>query len=327
MRVFGLLISLLALAAAVMGSIAFGVTNIPLHQVWESFTQFNGSNEHLIILTARLPRALIALAVGASLAVAGALMQVITRNPIASPSTLGVNSGAAFFIIMSAGWLGVSGLQSLTWVALIGAAVSGGIVFFLGSIGRDGMTPVKITLAGASIAAFFHSLTQGLMLSDGKMFDQVLVWLVGSVAGRDLNQLAAVWPYMTVGMLAALLLGRHLNALSMGDDIAQSLGQKTALIKLLAAAAVILLAGGSVAAAGPIAFVGIIIPHIVRYLIGNDYRWILPYSAVLGALLLVTADLGSRYIAMPKEVPVGVMTAIIGVPFFVYIARKGRRAQ
>ncbi|MEF7439452.1 iron ABC transporter permease [Paenibacillus lautus] len=327
MRVFGLLISLLALAAAVMGSIALGVTNIPLRQVWESFTHFNGSNEHLIILTARLPRALIAVAVGACLAVAGALMQVITRNPIASPSTLGVNSGAAFFIILASGWLGIGGLQSLTWVALIGAAVSGGIVFFLGSIGRDGMTPVKITLAGASMAAFFHSLTQGFMLSDGKMFDQVLVWLVGSVAGRDLNQLTAVWPYMAVGMLAALLLGRHLNALSMGDDIAQSLGQKTALIKLLAAAAVILLAGGSVAAAGPIAFVGIIIPHIVRYLIGNDYRWILPYSAVFGALLLVTADLGSRYIAMPKEVPVGVMTAIIGVPFFVYIARKGRRAQ
>ncbi|GAB6928983.1 iron ABC transporter permease [Paenibacillus sp. JCM 10914] len=326
MRVFGLLISLLALAAAVMCSIAFGVTNIPLREVWNSFVQFNGSNEHLIILTARLPRALIALAVGACLAVAGALMQVITRNPIASPSTLGVNSGAAFFIIMASGWLGISGLQSLTWVALIGAAVSGGIVFLLGSIGRDGMTPVKITLAGASMAAFFHSLTQGLMLSDGKMFDQVLVWLVGSVAGRDMNQLTAVWPYMAVGMLTALVLGRHLNALSMGDDIAQSLGQKTALIKLFAAAAVILLAGGSVAAAGPIAFVGIIIPHIVRYLIGNDYRWILPYSAVLGALLLVTADLGSRYIAMPKEVPVGVMTAIIGVPFFVYIARKGRRA-
>lgn len=226
MRVFGLLISLLALAAAVMGSIAFGVTNIPLYQVWESFTHFNGSNEHLIILTARLPRALIAVAVGACLAVAGALMQVITRNPIASPSTLGVNSGAAFFIILASGWLGIGGLQSLTWVALIGAAVSGGIVFFLGSIGRDGMTPVKITLAGASMAAFFHSLTQGLMLSDGKMFDQVLVWLVGSVAGRDLNQLTAVWPYMAVGMLAALLLGRHLNALSMGDDIAQSLGQK-----------------------------------------------------------------------------------------------------
>ncbi|GIO91296.1 MULTISPECIES: FecCD family ABC transporter permease [Paenibacillus] len=327
MRLLGLLISLLALAAAMMGSIAFGVTNIPLTEVWNSFAHYNGGNEHLIILTARVPRALIAAAVGASLAIAGALMQVITRNPIASPSTLGVNAGAAFFIIMAAGWLGVDGLQAFTLVALIGAAVSGGIVFMLGSIGRDGMTPVKITLAGASMAAFFHSLTQGLMLSDGKMFDQVLIWLVGSVAGRDLNQLNAVWPYMAAGMLIALLLGRHLNALSMGDDIAQSLGQKTALIKLLAAAAVILLAGGSVAAAGPIAFIGIIIPHIVRYFIGNDYRWILPYSAVLGAILLVTADLGSRYIAMPKEVPVGVMTAIIGVPFFVYIARKGRRTS
>lgn len=327
MRLIGIIISLLALAAAMAASIAFGVTDIPIAIVWESFTQYTNSNEHLIIQTARLPRALIAAAVGGSLAVAGALMQVITRNPIASPSTLGVNSGAAFFIIMAAGWFGVSGLQAYTWVALIGASVSGAIVFMLGSIGRDGMTPVKITLAGASLAAFFHSLTQGLMLSDGKMFDQVLVWLVGSVAGRDMNQLEAVWPYMAAGMVIALLLSRNLNVLSMGNEIAQGLGQKIAYTKMLAAAAVILLAGGSVAAAGPIAFVGIIIPHIVRFLAGNDYRWILPYSAALGALLLVTADLGSRYIAMPKEVPVGVMTAIIGVPFFIYIARKGRRTQ
>lgn len=327
MRLFGFVLSLLALAAAMIGSIAFGVTNIPIPTVWESFISFNGSNEHLIITTARLPRALIAAAVGGSLAVAGAVMQVITRNPIASPSTLGVNSGAAFFIVMAAGWLGVSGLQTFTWFALIGAAVSGGIVLMLGSIGKDGMTPVKITLAGASIAAFFHSLTQGLMLSDGKMFDQVLVWLVGSVAGREMVQLTAVWPYMAAGMVIALLLSRQLNVLSMGDEIAQGLGQKIAYARLMSAAAIILLAGGAVAAAGPIAFVGIIIPHIVKYWVGNDYRWILPYSAVLGALLLVAADLGSRYIAMPKEVPVGVVTAIIGVPFFVYIARKGRRTR
>jgi iron complex transport system permease protein len=175
------------------------------------------------------------------------------------------------------------------------------------------------------MTAFFASLTQGLMLTDGRMFDQVLVWLVGSVAGRDIEQLVSVWPYMGAGILITLLLSRHLNVLAMGDDVAQGLGQHTAHIKLFAATAVILLAGSSVAVAGPIAFVGIIIPHIVRYLIGTDYRWILPYSAVLGAVLLVAADLGSRYIAMPKEIPVGVMTAIIGVPFFVYIARKGRR--
>lgn len=324
-KTLGLIGSAVILACAVMASVALGVTDIPLRTVWESFVHNNGGTEHLIVRTARVPRALIAASVGASLAVAGAVMQVMTRNPIASPSTLGVNSGAAFFVILASGWLGVSGLQASTWVALIGAAASGGIVFFLGSIGRDGMTPVKITLAGAAMAAFFASLTQGLMLSDGRMFDQVLVWLVGSVAGRELPQLQAVWPYMGAGMAIALLLGRHLNVLAMGEEVARGLGQRIAGIKLFSAAAVILLAGASVAVAGPIAFVGIIIPHIVRYLVGTDYRWILPYSAVHGAILLVAADLGSRYIAMPREVPVGVMTAIIGVPFFVYIARKGRR--
>lgn len=325
MRALFLIISLVGLMGIMMCSIAFGVTDIPLHTVWESFTHYNASNDHLIIRATRVPRALIAACVGACLAVAGAVMQVMTRNPIASPSTLGVNSGASFFIMVAAAWLGISGQQAFTWVALIGAAISGGIVFMLGSIGRDGMTPVKITLAGASMTAFFASLTQGLMLTDGKMFDQILVWLVGSVAGRDMAQLEAVWPYMAGGMLIALLLTRHLNVLSMGDDVAQGLGQSTAHIKLFGAIAVILLAGGSVAVAGPVAFVGIIIPHIVRYLVGTDYRWILPYSAVLGAILLVAADLSSRYIAMPKEVPVGVMTAILGVPFFVYIARKGRQ--
>ncbi|QGQ99810.1 iron ABC transporter permease [Paenibacillus psychroresistens] len=325
MRIVFLMVSLIILATAIMCSIAFGITDIPFRVVWESFTHYNTSNEHLIIRTARVPRALIAASVGACLAISGAVMQVITRNPIASPSTLGVNSGAAFFIIMSSAWLGISGMQAFTWVALIGATFSGGLVFLLGSIGRDGMTPLKVTLTGASMTAFFASLTQGLMLTDGRMFDQLLVWLVGSVAGRDMDQLISVWPYMGAGILIALLLSRHLNVLVMGDDVAQGLGQNTAFIKMFSAAAVILLAGSSVAIAGPIAFVGIIIPHIVRYLIGSDYRWILPYSAVLGALLLVAADLGSRYIAMPKEIPVGVMTAIIGVPFFVYIARKGRR--
>lgn len=325
MRTIGLLVSIFALAAAVMCSIAFGVTDIPLADVWQSFVRFDGSNEHLIIQTARVPRAFIAAAVGASLAVAGCVMQVITRNPIASPSTLGVNAGAAFFIVLATGWLGLSGLQASTWVGLLGAGVGGCIVFMLGSIGRDGMTPVKITLAGAAMTAFFSSLTQGLMLSDGKMFDQVLVWLVGSVAGREMGQLTAVLPYMAIGMAIALLLSRHLNVLAMGDDVAQGLGQRTAAVKLAAAVSIILLGGSSVAAAGPIAFVGIIVPHVVRHLVGRDLRWVLPYCAVLGGLLLVSADLASRYIAMPKEVPVGVATAVVGVPFFVYIARKGRQ--
>ncbi|MCQ6562459.1 FecCD family ABC transporter permease [Paenibacillus mendelii] len=325
MRIFGLLLTSCVLVLVMVSSIIFGVTDIPLSTVWDSFIHNTGSREHLVIQTTRVPRALIAASVGACLAVAGAVMQVITRNPIASPSTFGVNSGAAFAIVMASGLLGISGLQAYSVAALVGAAISGGIVFLLGSIGRDGMTPIKITLAGASMAAFFSSLTQGIMLSNGKMFDQLLFWLVGSVAGREMSMLTTAIPYMLVGMILALLVSRHLNVLAMGDDVAQGLGQRTAHIKWIAAAAVILLAGGSVAVAGPIAFVGIIVPHIARYLIGSDYRWVLPYSALFGAILLVSADIGSRYIAMPKEVPVGVMTAVIGVPFFVYIARKGKR--
>lgn len=328
MRLIGLACSLFLLVVAIICSVIYGVTDIPLSSIWESFIHYDVlSQQHLIIQTVRVPRALIAAAAGASLAVAGVLMQVITRNPIASPSLFGVNSGAAFMVVIASGWLGISGMQSLTLFALLGAAISGSIVFYLGSIGRDGMTPIKITLAGASIAAFFHSMTQGYMLTNGKMFDQILVWLVGSVAGRDMNMLINVLPYISVGLIIALSLSRHLNVLLMGDDIAQTLGQRTVAIKSLASVAIILLAGGSVAMAGPIAFVGIIIPHIVRFIVGNDHRWLIPYSAILGAILLVTADIASRYIAMPKEIPVGVMTAILGVPFFVYIARKGKRVQ
>lgn len=328
MRLLGLASSLLLLIVAIICSVIYGVTDIPLSSIWDSFIHYDPlSQQHLIIQTVRVPRALIAAAAGASLAIAGALMQVITRNPIASPSLFGVNSGAAFMVVIASGWLGISGMQSLTLFALLGAAISGSIVFYLGSIGKDGMTPIKITLAGSSIAAFFHSMTQGYMLTNGKMFDQILVWLVGSVAGRDMNALINVLPYLLVGFVIALSLSRHLNVLLMGDDVAQTLGQRTVIIKTLASIAVILLAGGSVAMAGPIAFVGIIIPHIVRFLIGNDYRWVIPYSALLGGILLVGADIGSRYIAMPKEIPVGVMTAILGVPFFVYIARKGKRVQ
>ncbi|WP_438447005.1 FecCD family ABC transporter permease [Gorillibacterium sp. sgz5001074] len=322
MKISGLAVLAALLAASMLGSVMLGVTHIPARTVWESFAAYTGSKEHLIIQTTRVPRALIAAAVGGSLAVAGIQMQGITRNPLASPSLFGVNSGAVFFVVLASSLLGVTGLHSSAWVAFIGAAVSAAVVYLVGSFGRDGMTPVKITLAGAAITALFHSLTQGMLLADGKMFDQVLIWLVGSVAGRELGMLRVVAPYMLAGFMLAMILSRHMNVLAMGEDIAEGLGQRTALVKLGAAVSVVLLAGGSVAVAGPIAFVGIIIPHIVRHLVGQDYRWNIPYCFLMGALLLVAADLGSRYIAMPREVPVGVMTAILGVPFFVMIARK-----
>lgn len=319
----GLIAAVIALAAAVAASIMFGVTSIGLDQIIASFVAFDGSNSHIIIQSTRVPRALIAAAVGASLAVAGALMQAVTRNPLASPSLFGINAGAAFFIVVSTALFSALEMKTYTWIAFLGAALSAGIVYLLGSLGRDGLTPLKITLAGSAVTAFFASITQGILLVSGKAFDQVLVWLVGSVADRTLDMLTAVLPYMLAALLGALLLSPHINVLAMGDDVASGLGQKTALIKGLAAVVIVLLSGGSVAVAGPVVFVGIIVPHIARYLVGTDYRWIVPYCAVLGALLLVAADIASRFVAMPKEVPVGVATALIGVPFFVYIARKG----
>ncbi|GCL74756.1 FecCD family ABC transporter permease [Paenibacillus naphthalenovorans] len=322
-KIGGLAAALLLLAAFMLASVMFGVNHYSWDTIVASYTQPDGSNDHLIIQTSRIPRALIAAIVGGSLAVAGALMQAITRNPLASPSIFGVNAGAAFAIVLSVAFFDVSGLSQFAWIAFLGAAVSSCAVYLLGSVGRDGLTPIKITLAGSAITALFSSLTQGILLADGKAFDQVLFWLVGSVAGRTMEMLLSVLPYMLIALVGALLLSPHINVLTMGEDVAKGLGQHTLIIKASAAVVIVLLAGGSVAVAGPVVFVGIIVPHIVRYLVGIDYRWVLPYCAVLGALLLVGADIGARFIVMPKEVHVGVTTALIGVPFFVYIARKG----
>ncbi|MEK3663446.1 iron ABC transporter permease [Paenibacillus sp. FSL F4-0236] len=322
-KVVGLLMSLVLLVAGIVCSIAFGVTNISWHTIVQSFTDYNGSQEHLIIQTARVPRAFIAAIAGASLAVAGSLMQGITRNPLASPSLFGINAGAAFFIVAGSAFFGASGLTTFATLAFIGAAVTATIVYILGSSGSDGLTPLKVTLAGAAMTAFFSSLSLGCLLTGGQTFDQVLYWFVGSVAGRDMGIFITAAPYMGIALLGAFVIARHMNLLTLGEDVATGLGQKTIFIKLAAGVIIVLLAGGSVSIAGPIAFVGIVIPHITRYLVGLDYRWVIPYCAILGGILLLGADIGSRYIAFPKEIPVGVMTAILGVPFFVYIARRG----
>ena len=307
----------------VICSIAFGVANIHWRTIIEAFVNFNGSQEHLIVTTARLPRALIAAAAGASLAVAGTLMQAVTRNPLASPSLFGINAGAAFFVVAGSAFFGLGGLSTFATLAFIGAAVAAALVYMLGSIGSDGLTPLKVTLAGAAMTAFFSSLSLGILMTSGKTFDQVLFWFVGSVAGRDLDIFLSAAPYMFTALIGAWIMARHMNLLTLGEEVATGLGQNIFAIKLIAGVFVVLLAGGSVSVAGPIAFVGIMIPHLTRHLVGLDHRWVIPYSAVLGGILLLYADIGSRYIAFPKEVPVGVMTAIIGVPFFVYIARRG----
>ncbi len=304
-------------------SVVYGYTEVGWKTALQSLTDFNGSKEHIIVLENRIPRALIGAAVGVSLAVAGALLQGLTRNPLASPDIFGINAGAGFFIVLSATFFSVSSIHQFAWLAFFGAILSTLIVYLLGAAGQGGLTPVKLTLAGASLWLLFASLTQGMLALNEKALEEVLFWLAGSVEGRKLEVLLAVLPYLAAGWLGALLLAGQMNVLLMGEDVAVSLGQRTVIVKILAGVVIALLAGGSVAVAGPVGFIGVVIPHIARGLVGMDQRWVIPYSALLGAILLLLADIGARYVIMPNEVPVGAMTALIGTPFFVYIARRG----
>lgn len=322
-RFSGLVIGVILLVFFMCASVVYGYTQTSWRLAIEAFTNFNGSNEHLIIQTVRLPRAIIAVVVGASLAMAGALMQALTKNPLASPGVFGINAGAGFFVVIAVSIFGISSLQAFTWISFLGAAVAAFSVYFVGSFGREGLTPMKLTLAGAAMAALFSSLTQGFLVTNEAALDQVLFWLAGSVQGRKLEMLYSILPYTGTAFIISFFLASKINLLMMGEDVAKGLGQKTGTVKLITAVVIIFLAGGSVAIAGPVGFVGIVIPHIARYFVGNDHRWILPYCAVLGGILLVAADICARYVVMPEEVPVGVMTALVGTPFFIYIARRG----
>ncbi|WP_209121448.1 iron ABC transporter permease [Alkalihalobacillus sp. BA299] len=324
MKVSGLFFILLFFICSFISSIVFGRTAITIESVFEAFLYYETSSiEHMIIHTERLPRAVIATVVGASLAIAGALMQALTRNPLASPSIFGVNAGALFFIVLAVIFFSISSLIHLMWFGFLGAALSAIIVYFLGSIGRDGLTPIKIVLAGTAITALFASMTQAILVLNETGMQDVLFWLAGSVSGRTLEMLIPVLPFIIVAGIVSMFMGRVINLFTTGDDIAKGLGQNIVLVKCMMGIIVVLLAGSSVAVVGAVGFIGLVIPHIARAFVGNDYRWILPYSAMLGAVLLLSADVVARLVIMPQEIPIGVMTAFIGGPFFVYIARKG----
>lgn len=321
-RSWGVAAGILFILLLMSASLVYGYTDTTWIDAYSAFFNQTGSNKHIIIRDVRFPRALIAAFVGACLGVSGAIMQSITRNPLSSPSILGVNAGASFFVVVGVVFFSVQSSQTYMWLSFAGAAFAFLLVFVLSASGREGMTPIKLTLAGAAITALFSSFTQGLLVLNENALDQVLFWLAGSVANRSLDLLVTALPYMMIALLLAFFRAKELNVLSIGDDIAVGLGQKTVWTKFFYGTCAVVLAGSAVAVAGPIGFVGIVIPHLIRSLIGLDHRWILPYSAMGGAVLLLLADIASRYILMPQELPVGVMTALIGVPFFIYVARR-----
>jgi iron complex transport system permease protein len=316
----GLALGIGLLGICFLASLVLGAAEIAPQTVWQALFQFDGSTDHLIIRTVRLPRAILAVVVGAALAVAGAITQGLTRNPLAAPDILGINVGAALAMVLAV-FIGGSG-GSYVGFAFAGAAIAAVTVYWLGSMGRSGLTPLKLVIAGAALSYLLGSLTTGILILSQRTLDDIRFWLAGSLAGQDLATLLPVLPYVAAGLAGSLALGRQLTLLSLGDDVAQGLGLQTAWVKVVAAIVVVLLAGSAVALAGPIGFVGLVVPHLVRFGVGVDYRWILPYAMLTGGILLSVADIAARLVIRPQELPVGIMTALVGAPFFIYLARS-----
>ncbi|MBV9595568.1 MAG: iron ABC transporter permease [Chloroflexi bacterium] len=320
----GLVCLLVVLATAAVVSLAFGSKQVDLQSVFDALFQFHGTEDETVVRGLRLPRTELAVAVGVALGLSGVVMQAATRNPIADPGLLGVNSGAALAVVLAIYTFGVVSPVGFIWFAFVGAFVTSAVVYTVGSAGRDGATPVKLALAGAGVTALVGALTNALLLGGGATLASYRFWAVGSLAGRSENILFNVLPFLSAGVILAFALGVPLNVLSLGDETARSLGQRVGVTRAVSVATVLLLVGASVSAAGPIAFVGLMVPHAARAIVGPDYRWVMPYSAVLAAILVICADVLGRAIARPGEIEVSVVTAVIGTPFLVMLIRRRR---
>ena len=317
----GLVVGCLVLLLCLVASISYGAAEISWKTIYEAFTAFNGSADHLIIRTVRLPRSLLAILLGAAISVAGAIMQGITRNPLADPTILGINDGAAILVVTAIFVFGSSEPSFYIWSAFVGAGATAIVVYFIASLGRGGITPLNLTIAGAAISTLLFSLRSAILILSQRTLEEIRFWLAGSVADAEAAIIWQVLPYISIGMILAFAIAKQITILNLGEDVAKGLGQQTAWVKLTAAVIVLLLAGSAVAVAGPIGFIGLVVPHIVRILISIDYYWIIPYSAVFGATLLLLSDIVARLIIQPQELPVGVMTALVGAPLFIYLAR------
>lgn len=319
------LLAVLLLAATAL-SLAVGSGDVSLHDVVHGVLDPDRSvRGQLVVQEVRIPRTLAGLLAGAALGLAGTVMQGVTRNPLADPGLLGINAGAAVAVVFAMSVLSLTEPAQYIWFGFLGACLAAGLVYGIAGLGREGATPVKLALAGAAATALLVSATDTMLLSDSQTFDQYRFWQVGALDGRDLDVLLQAVPFVVVGGVLALALGPRLNGLALGDDIARALGQRVAVARLVGAASVVLLCGASTAVAGPIGFVGLAVPHVVRMITGPDHRWILPYSALLAPVLLLVADVVGRVVARPGEIQVGVVTAAVGcVPFIILVRRRGK---
>ncbi|USK70470.1 FecCD family ABC transporter permease [Peribacillus asahii] len=320
-----LLLLIILIGIAIVISIRFGASDLTYKDIWNGLFHYDETNnEHVILHELRIPRAAAGLLVGSALAVSGAIMQGVTRNALASPSILGVTSGAAFMLSIAYAVFHTPNFPTLVLFSFIGAGAGAALVFTLTAVGKGGITPVKLALAGSAITALLSALSTAI----GLKFDiakDLSYWYAGGLSSIQPMHVQVAIPFVIVGLLLAMALSKSISVMSLGEEVAKGLGQRTTLIRVLCTIVVLLLTGAAVSIAGTIGFVGLVVPHIVRAIVGVDYRWIIPISAITGGCLLLFADIVGRIITSPFETPVGAITAIIGVPFFLYLARKDGR--
>ncbi|MFG2595287.1 FecCD family ABC transporter permease [Streptomyces sp. NPDC048462] len=322
LRALGLVAALAALVLVGLLSVWVGTRGIPFTATWSALWHPDGSETSIIIHDYRIPRTLLGLLVGMALGLSGALMQALTRNPLADPGILGISLGASAGVVVAIAFLGVGSVLGYVWFAFIGAAVASVAVYLLGSSGRTLATPDRLVVAGAALTAVLYAFNSAVLLLNPRAFDQYRFWTVGSLSGRYYDVIYVILPFIVVGLLIALGLAPSLNALAMGDQLGRALGLNVGRTRVLGAVAVMLLCGAATAAAGPIGFVGLAVPHVARFVVGPDQRWVLTYSMLLAPVLLIGADVLGRVLGSPGEVQVGIITAFLGAPLFIALCRR-----
>ncbi|MGW3568468.1 FecCD family ABC transporter permease [Streptomyces sp. NPDC000941] len=312
----------LLLLAAVVLSLAVGSRQIAIGEVYDALLHGGTSDNAQVVRSLRVPRTVIGVMVGVALAVAGTVLQGITRNPIAEPGILGISQGASLGVVCAIAFFGVHTLNGYVWFAFAGAALAAVCAYAVASSGRGGASPVKLALAGAAMNAFIASVVSAIVTTNARVLDEFRFWDVGSLGGRDATIAGQTWPFLAAGLLLVLAMARGLDALALGDDVARGLGRNVGLLRMAGTVGATVLTGVAVAAAGPIAFTGLAVPHIARALVGTGHRWLLPMAALLGPVMILTSDVIGRIVFPPSEVPVSVMTALAGVPFLIALVRR-----
>ncbi|CAM3380962.1 MULTISPECIES: FecCD family ABC transporter permease [Saccharibacillus] len=319
-----LIVSLILLGASILASLAFGSRAVPFHDLIDGLFRPENDSYEANIVRKRISRTVFSLFCGAALGVSGSLMQAVTRNPIADPSILGVNTGASLFVVCGMAFLNMTTASQYIWLAMAGAALTAVFVFGVGSLGRGGATPIKLILAGAATSAALSSLVTAILIPRSHVMDQFRFWQVGSVGSGTWSSIGTFLPFLLVGLLIGFLTSPALNALALGDETAKGLGVKTGTLRLIAALAGVILCGATTALAGPIGFIGLLATHVVRLMVGPDLRFVIPLSAVAGAIILTVSDVFGRLIGSPGELEVGVVTAFVGAPILIILAMRAK---